>query len=125
MKAAVESSSLPTDFERKFARAASRDLATVITSQAETRRFEFRDDTGEVHSVELSASTLKIIGALLSEVGQGNAVSVIPIRAELTMREAAILLNVSQPCLTGLLERGEISFRGLNTHGRVLYQDVP
>ncbi len=48
---------------------------------------------------------------VLTEIGEGNAVSIIPIHAELTTKDAADVLNVSLPFLAQLLERGEIPFQ--------------
>ncbi len=124
MNSAATPTSLPSAAEIEIARESSRNLAVALASRAETQQFDFKDDKGEQRSVMLPTSALKLLVEVLAEIGQGNAVSIIPIHAELTTQEAADLLNVSRPYLVQLLEKGDIPFRRINTHRRVRYQDV-
>jgi excisionase family DNA binding protein len=107
-----------------LARDSGRALSAFLATRAETQKIEIFDDKGAAHPVRLPVSALRLLVDVLTEIGEGNAVSIIPIHADLTTQEAADVLNVSRPFFVQLLERGDIPFHKIGTHRRVRYQDV-
>ncbi|EQD79622.1 DNA binding domain protein, excisionase family [mine drainage metagenome] len=116
--------SLPTTEEVSIARESGRALSAYLQTRAETQQIEIVDDKGTAHPVRIPVSALRLLVNVLTEIGEGNAVSIIPIYAELTTQDAADILNVSRPFFVQLLERGEIQFHKIGTHRRVRYRDV-
>lgn len=111
------SSEIPSEAEAKLARETKRLLAPLLTAKS-------AKDTDSVpltaeDALQLPRPAVRLLAQILDEMSRGNAVKVIPVRAELTTQEAADLLNVSRPTLIQLLESGTLPFRKVGTHRRI------
>jgi excisionase family DNA binding protein len=114
---------IPTERETKVARASSRLLSGHIGKKQDVK-LRLIEDSGDTEVITVPASALKLFVQILAEMAQGNAVTLIPIHAELTTQEAADLLNVSRPYLVNLIESGEIAFHKVGTHRRIAITDL-
>jgi excisionase family DNA binding protein len=114
----------PTEADTQLARESSRRLAAHRLGRQASVRIQVLDDGEEAETVTVPASALRLLLHVLTEMAQGNAVILIPVHAELTTQQAADLLNVSRPFLVGLLESGQLPYRKVGTHRRVLFRDV-
>ncbi len=74
--------------------------------------------------VTIPTVALSLLIEILRQMADGNTVSIIPVKKELTTQEAADILQVSRPYLVELLESGEIPYRKVGTRRQVLTQDV-
>ncbi len=108
---------IPSNEDAELAASASRALA-----RASKDILHVRLENGE--DLALPKAVTRLLSHLLIEMAQGNAVTVIPIHAELTTQQAADFLNVSRPHLISLIEAGQIPHHRVGTHRRVRFSDV-
>ena len=113
---------LPTQPEVEAAKVSSRMLSKY--ADADRVQMSLRGSNGQAEDLVLPGSVLQLLLDILSEMAKGNAISLVPIHHELSTQEAANLLNVSRPHLVSLLEKGDLPFRKVGAHRRVMARDV-
>ena len=113
----------PTANEALLARESSRLLA-LHASEHRNLNIQIVEKGHPPESLVLPASAVRLLVDILTEMAEGNAITLIPIYAELTTQQAADLLNVSRPYLISLLDEGSIPHRKIGTHRRVLFSDL-
>ena len=108
---------IPSDEDTRLATESSR-----ILSRRGDGNLRVQLDDGQV--LPLPRAIADLISHLLVEMSHGNAVTLIPIHAEMTTQEAADFQNVSRPYLVKLLEANELPFHKVGTHRRVRFTDL-
>jgi excisionase family DNA binding protein len=114
----------PSEAEALLARESSRRLASHKFGRRASIRVQLLDDGDGGEPVEVPASAVRLFLRLLTEMSQGNAVTLIPTHAELTTQQAAALLNVSRPYVVRLLDEGRIPSRSVGKYRRVRFDDL-
>ncbi|NOS87440.1 MAG: helix-turn-helix domain-containing protein [Methylococcaceae bacterium] len=113
---------LPTPQEAEEAKITSRALSKYAHN--DRLHLKIANQSNDSDDLILPGYAINLLLDILTEMSKGNAITVMPIHAELTTQETAELLNVSRPHLVELLEQGKIPFRKVGTHRRVLAKDV-
>ena len=112
---------LPDAETTALARASATELSKLLARIPEADRARVQLDGTDLI---LPRDVLALLRDILTEMAQGNAVTIVPTHAELTTQAAADILNVSRPHLIKLLEEGRIPFTLIGTHRRIRYQDL-
>ncbi len=80
--------------------------------------------TADGESAFIPESVLWILAQVAQVMASGDAVSIVPVSQELTVQQAADLLNVPLPYLVRLLEEGHVPFRRTETGRGIRVADV-
>jgi excisionase family DNA binding protein len=123
MAQAAMAPTLPSEADAVLAKETSRVLASHIRNN-DPMELRIPDDPSPEGMVKLPLSAARMLVRILEEMARGNAVTLIPVHAELTTQEAAEMLNISRPSLIQLLDEGKIDYRRVGTHRRVRFEGL-
>lgn len=123
MAQAAMAPTLPSEADAVLAKETSRVLASHIRN-SDPMELRIPDDPSPEGTVKLPLSAARMLVRILEEMARGNAVTLIPVHAELTTQEAAEMLNISRPSLIQLLDEGKIDYRRVGTHRRVRFEGL-
>lgn len=115
---------LPSPKEIQFAENLGRELAALCDAKDDHEikiAFHYKSKNVEI---PFPRKLLFLLVRILEQMAAGNAVTLIPIHAELTTQEAADLLNVSRPFMVKLLEEKKIRYHKVGTHRRIKFEDL-
>ncbi|MEG4496016.1 excisionase family DNA-binding protein [Microcoleus sp. F10-C6] len=75
-------------------------------------------------AIALPESLYQLLRQAAHLMAAGRAVSLVPVEQDMTVEEAAILLNVSQPFLLKLLAEGAIKYVKVGSERRIFLADL-
>ena len=115
---------MPSQQDAHLAKETVRKLAARFQGDkyVEIRLFNSAEQPAE--TLQLPASAVRLLIDILDQMAQGNAVTLMPVKTELTTVQAAEVLNVSRPHLIKLLEEGKIPYHRVGTHRRIRAEEV-
>jgi excisionase family DNA binding protein len=116
---------LPSSSDREMANQLRRVLASKIQEAGGGEaRLKVAERSGGTSELVLSPALIALLMETLRHVGQGKAVTLVPVGEMLTTQQAADILNVSRPFLISLLEKGAIPHHTVGRHRRIRAQDL-
>ena len=114
----------PSPEVAKQAKRALRILAALPRRTYRVMQVRLGDDAKGAVSATVPREAFDLFLEILGQMANGNAVTVLPVHAELTTQQVADLLNVSRPYVIQLLDEGKIPSRKVGAHRRVRAEDV-
>jgi excisionase family DNA binding protein len=116
---------LPSPEASREAKAALRVLSPLAAATRPTQGVRVRPEgASSEQSVMVPREAFALFLEILGQMANGNAVTIVPVHAELTTQQAADYLNVSRPYVVQLLESGKLPFRKVGKHRRIMFEDL-
>src|SRR5687767_10070098 len=104
----LDSVSIPSPSVAEEARTALRGLSGLARKKKDSVQVQAK---GARESISVPREAFELFLEILGQMANGNAVTIVPIHAELTTQQAADMLNVSRPFLVKLLDEGKMPSR--------------
>jgi excisionase family DNA binding protein len=116
---------VPSRKTSQEAQEALRLLGAIGRKRQASPRVQIRPEGANADiAVAVPRDAFELFLEILGQMANGNAVTIMPVHAELTTQQAADLLNVSRPHVVALLEQEKIPFRMVGTHRRIRVADL-
>lgn len=115
-----------SDHDAKLLSQASRLMSEAL-DRPQARRIalvEEKADGSDSARLEVPPATLRLLSHILALMARQQTFVLYPESSELTTKQAADVLGVSRPFLIRVLEAGDIPYRKVGRHRRVLMKDV-
>lgn len=109
----------PSDDDVEVAKIATEKLEQLIDSKVKSLKL-----IAAGQEVEIPYIALKALLSVLAEISNGNAVKIIPLRKNLTLHEAANLLDVSPQTVTKLRVSKKLRYSQTDSRKTFAYHDV-
>src|SRR3954468_603131 len=122
MSTVLDEAVTPSEQDTKLAQESSRRLSRFAKQDRLTLQLPATDH--ETETIELPRPVVGLLMRILTEMAEGNAVTLMPIHAELTTQQAASMLGVSRPFLIKQMKENKIPYRRIGTHRRVRFEDL-
>ena len=114
---------VPDETDAKVAEESSRRMSAMKVRKRKSLSLRIEAD-GQEESIPVPASLFRLLQDILTNMAQGNAVTLVPTHAVMTTQQAADILNVSRPFVIQLIESRQLPHRMVGTHRRVLISDL-
>lgn len=113
---------VPDRFTREDAERAALFLQKLLRANRSLSKpvhLSSRNESGEPTAAELPQLAVQLLAELLNKLGQGHAVAVETVEADLSLGQAAEVLSVDRQYLIDLLNKGKIPYREVENRRQI------